>query len=200
MKKIIERIVDGPGAPSENDLWLNGTTLKKYENGEWKSISGGGDGSGSGSGSGCDCPTIEANPTIGDSDTTTPLENLKVGTSIYSVSSGGGSSSGSSARIYVRGNYTWNQSNECYYFIPDDDEPTLTECLAAFKSGSDILLCNTTQQSIGGDGRSVRASVEEEDNISWIVKIILGIDEGESLLMGRFDNYDIYWDTTHSYN
>lgn len=40
MKKVIERIVESPGAPNENDLWLNGTTLKKFENGEWIDISG----------------------------------------------------------------------------------------------------------------------------------------------------------------
>lgn len=41
MKKIIERIVEGIGAPGENDLWLNGTTLKKFQNGKWVAISGG---------------------------------------------------------------------------------------------------------------------------------------------------------------
>lgn len=46
MKKVIERIVEGPGAPGENDLWLNGTTLKKFQNGEWVAISGGNSGGG----------------------------------------------------------------------------------------------------------------------------------------------------------
>lgn len=41
MKKVIERIVESPGAPNENDLWLNGKTLKKFQNGEWVAISGG---------------------------------------------------------------------------------------------------------------------------------------------------------------
>lgn len=48
MKKVIERIIESEGAPNENDLWLNGTTLKKFQNGEWTVISGGG-GSSSGS-------------------------------------------------------------------------------------------------------------------------------------------------------
>ena len=45
MKKVIERIVESPGAPNENDLWLNGKVLKKFQNGEWVTISGGGGGS-----------------------------------------------------------------------------------------------------------------------------------------------------------
>ena len=40
MKKVIERIVESPGAPNENDLWLNGTTLKKFQNGEWIPVGG----------------------------------------------------------------------------------------------------------------------------------------------------------------
>ncbi len=52
MKKVIERIVESPGAPSENDLWLNGTTLKKFQNGEWVAISGGNSGGGGDSDSG----------------------------------------------------------------------------------------------------------------------------------------------------
>ena len=50
MKKVIERIVESPGAPNENDLWLNGTTLKKFQNGEWVAISGGNSDGGGGSG------------------------------------------------------------------------------------------------------------------------------------------------------
>lgn len=46
MKKVIERIVESPGAPNENDLWLNGKTLKKFQNGQWVAISGGGSDSG----------------------------------------------------------------------------------------------------------------------------------------------------------
>lgn len=46
MKKVIERIVESPGAPNENDLWLNGTTLKKFQNGQWVTISGGNSGGG----------------------------------------------------------------------------------------------------------------------------------------------------------
>lgn len=46
MKKVIERIVEGIGAPGENDLWLNGTTLKKFQNGAWVAISGGNSGGG----------------------------------------------------------------------------------------------------------------------------------------------------------
>jgi len=48
------RVIESPGSPSENDLWLNGTTLRKFHNGEWVEISGGGGGgddSGSGSSS-----------------------------------------------------------------------------------------------------------------------------------------------------
>lgn len=47
MKKVIERIVESDGAPNENDLWLNGTALKKFQNGEWAVISGGDSSSGS---------------------------------------------------------------------------------------------------------------------------------------------------------
>ena len=50
MKKVIERIVESPGAPNENDLWLNGTTLKKFQNGEWVAISGGNSGGDGGGG------------------------------------------------------------------------------------------------------------------------------------------------------
>lgn len=46
MKKVIERIVESSGAPNENDLWLNGTTLKKFHNGEWVTISGSNSGGG----------------------------------------------------------------------------------------------------------------------------------------------------------
>ena len=46
MKKVIERIVESSGAPNENDLWLNGTTLKRFQNGEWVAISGGNSGGG----------------------------------------------------------------------------------------------------------------------------------------------------------
>lgn len=44
MKANEKRIVESAGSPNENDLWLNGTTLKKHENGEWKQIAGGGGG------------------------------------------------------------------------------------------------------------------------------------------------------------
>lgn len=47
-KKVIERIVESPGAPNENDLWLNGKTLKKFQNGEWVAISGGNSSGGDG--------------------------------------------------------------------------------------------------------------------------------------------------------
>lgn len=48
MKKVIERIVKSPGSPDTNDMWLDGKlNLKVHDNGEWKTISGGGD-SGSG--------------------------------------------------------------------------------------------------------------------------------------------------------
>lgn len=40
MKKIIERIVESDGASNENDLWLNGATLKKFQNGEWIPVGG----------------------------------------------------------------------------------------------------------------------------------------------------------------
>ena len=46
MKKVIERIVESPGAPNENDLWLNGNELKRFKNGEWVAISGGNSGGG----------------------------------------------------------------------------------------------------------------------------------------------------------
>ena len=58
MKKVIERIVESPGAPGENDLWMNGTTLKKFKNGEWVTISGGGN-SGGGGDSGSDIQIVE---------------------------------------------------------------------------------------------------------------------------------------------
>ena len=42
MKTDVKRIVESAGSPNENDLWLNGTTLKKFQNGEWVDIAGGG--------------------------------------------------------------------------------------------------------------------------------------------------------------
>lgn len=59
MKKVIERIVESPGAPSENDLWLNGKTLKKFQNGEWVVISGGNSGGGGDSDSDSDIQIVE---------------------------------------------------------------------------------------------------------------------------------------------
>ena len=44
MKTDVKRIVESQGAPNENDLWLNGTTLKKYQNGEWVEVASGGSG------------------------------------------------------------------------------------------------------------------------------------------------------------
>lgn len=35
------RVIESPGSPSENDLWLNGKVLKKFQNGQWVEISGG---------------------------------------------------------------------------------------------------------------------------------------------------------------
>lgn len=58
MKKVIERIVESLGAPNENDLWLNGTTLKKFQNGQWVTISGGNSGGGGG-GSDSDIQIVE---------------------------------------------------------------------------------------------------------------------------------------------
>jgi len=49
MKTDMKRIVESQGAPNENDLWLNGKTLKKFQNGEWVAISGGNSGGGGGS-------------------------------------------------------------------------------------------------------------------------------------------------------
>lgn len=59
MKKVIERIVESPGAPGENDLWLNGKTLKKFQNGEWVAVSGGNSGDGGDSDSESDIQIVE---------------------------------------------------------------------------------------------------------------------------------------------
>ena len=75
MKKVIERIVESSGAPKENDLWLNGTTLKKFQNGEWVALSVGGSDSDSdyfapmvvkGTLNGNDFTPVEASPTWAD--------------------------------------------------------------------------------------------------------------------------------------
>ena len=41
MKTNEKRIVESVGSPNENDLWLNGKVLKKFQNGQWVEISGG---------------------------------------------------------------------------------------------------------------------------------------------------------------
>jgi len=90
MKKIIERIVESPGAPNENDLWLNGTTLKKFENGEWKVISGS-ESSGGGStpsSGGCDCPEIVPNGAASFDDIDKNLLSLKIGDTTYLIPGG----------------------------------------------------------------------------------------------------------------
>lgn len=54
MKKIFERVVKSEGAPLETDIWLDTSTgaLKYFDNGEWKTIAGGGNSNSSSSGSG----------------------------------------------------------------------------------------------------------------------------------------------------
>lgn len=46
MGKILDKIVQDDAAPSRNDLWLDGETLKANIHGKWKSISGGSSGAG----------------------------------------------------------------------------------------------------------------------------------------------------------
>lgn len=46
MARILDKIVQDDAAPSRNDLWLDGETLKANIHGKWKSISGGGSGAG----------------------------------------------------------------------------------------------------------------------------------------------------------
>ena len=46
MGKILDKIVQDDTAPSRNDLWLDGETLKANVRGKWKSISGRGSGAG----------------------------------------------------------------------------------------------------------------------------------------------------------
>ena len=46
MKKIIDRIVESPGEPGKNDLWIKtnidgSSELKHFSNGRWKGIAGG---------------------------------------------------------------------------------------------------------------------------------------------------------------
>lgn len=132
MKKVIERIVESPGAPNENDLWLNGKTLKKFQNGEWVAISGGNSGCGEGGES-------YKLPVASD----TQLGGVKVGeglsinqNGVLSVS-GGGSGCDCLSPMIVTGTLDTQQ------FVPDDDAPSWAEAQNHMFNGGLLYLLIT---------------------------------------------------------
>lgn len=122
MKKVIERIVESPGAPNENDLWLNGTTLRKFQNGQWVAISGGGsDSSDSDSGDG----SFEQVQSDWAQSDDTQVDYIKNKPTIPGV-------------LFVQGDLTGENES----FAPSSGQPSYGEAKAAFKSGESVILVN----------------------------------------------------------
>ena len=156
MKKVIERIVESPGAPNENDLWLNGTTLKKFQNGEWVAISGGG---GGGSASGLSDMT--------DVDISSPSDG---DTLVYNATTGkweNGSGGGCSCLppMIVAGTFASN-NNE---FIPNEGAPTFEEAQNQMFRGGLVYFLATY------DGEPFGAMLAIESNPDFIEAIYDGV-------------------------
>lgn len=140
MKKVIERIVESPGAPNENDLWLNGTTLKKFQNGEWVAISGGNsDGGGDSDSSLSDMTDVYiSSPSDGD-------------TLVYNATSGkweNGSGDGCHCLqpMIVAGTF----DNQNQTFIPGEGAPTFKEAQnQMFQGGLVYLVSIVSDEPVG---------------------------------------------------
>ncbi len=132
MKKVIERIVEGPGAPNENDLWLNGTTLKKFQNGEWVAISGGGEGSASSLSDMTDVGI--SSPSDGDT--------LVYNATTHKWENGSGSGGSVPPVMVVEGNVVFApvESSGHYGFSPKPGEATFQEAIAQLDAGGILYL------------------------------------------------------------
>lgn len=166
MKKVIERIVEGPGAPNENDLWLNGTTLKKFQNGEWVAISGG-DGSGGGSGSASSLSDMT------DVDISSPSDGdtLVYNATTHKWESGSGGSCSCLSPMVVEGDLNWEESPVT--FTPGEGAPTLAEAQnQMFRGGLVYLMIYNDGETfvisaIFADTSSIGAYFPGEGPIVW---------------------------------
>lgn len=131
MKKVIERIVESPGAPNENDLWLNGKTLKKFQNGEWVAISGGNSGGGGDSASSLSDMTDVDISSPSDGDT------LVYNATTHKWESGSGGGCSCLAPMLVPGTRTTEDDD---MFIPDPGAPTFEEARAQMLAGGIVYL------------------------------------------------------------
>ena len=129
MKKVIERIVESPGAPNENDLWLNGKTLKRFQNGEWVAISGGNsDGGGDSASSLSDMTDVDiSSPSDGDT--------LVYNAATHKWESGSGGGCSCLAPMIVSGTVDGD-----WQFIPEESTATFAEALEHMFSGGLLYL------------------------------------------------------------
>lgn len=164
MKKVIERIVESPGAPNENDLWLNGKTLKKFQNGQWVAISGG-EGSGGGSGSASSLSDMTDVDISSPSDGDTLVYNAT--THKWESGSGGGCSCLSpmivSGTVAADGDFT-----------PGSGAPTFAEALEHMYAGGIVYFLTledgepvAVNLANNADSGAISAYVNWGSQISW---------------------------------
>ena len=119
MKTNEKRIVESAGSPNENDLWLNGTVLKKFQNGEWVTISGGSDSGGG---------AIEQVQADWNQTDNTQVDYIKNKPTILATVIVEGT-------LEDRTDIGWG-----YVFTPNDGQPTYAEASAAYDAGGAVIL------------------------------------------------------------
>ena len=166
MKKVIERIVESPGAPNENDRWLNGKTLKKFQNGEWVAISGGNSGGGGDSASSLSDMTDVDISSPSDGDT------LVYNATTHKWESGsgdGGSGCECLAQMIVEGTVTDGE------FTPGSGAPTFAEALEHMFAGGLLYFLILEDGEPAGvvlaslaDASTISAVENGSSQISWL--------------------------------
>lgn len=188
MKKVIERIVESPGAPNENDLWLNGKTLKKFQNGEWVAISGGGSGSAS---SLSDMTDVDvSSPSDGD----TLVYNAT--THKWENGSGGGSGCDCLPPMIVEGTI-----DENYTFTPGSGAPTFAEAKEhMFAGGLLYFLATEDGEPLGVYLASM--AIANEIIVIGPDEVLAWMDTVEPDMTISINSYgeNYYYDSNFAYN
>lgn len=178
-KKVIERIVESPGAPNENDLWLNGKTLKKFQNGEWVAISGGGGGSAS---SLSDMTDVDiSSPADGDT--------LVYNATTHKWESGSGGGCSCLPPMLVEGTMDTIDGN--YVFSPNVGMPSFAEARAYMLDGGQVyMIADTGEETIVNVAGSTGVEYISGYDFNWLNSGSEGGDEPQTYTIHGSVNSD----------
>lgn len=160
-KKVIERIVKSPGSPDTNDMWLDDNlNLNVYDNGKWKTISGGED-SGEDDGSGSDFSLSD----MTDVDISSPSDG---DTLVYNATThkwengSGGSGCDCLAPMIVSGTVDDNA------FTPVEGAPTWAEAQEQMFNGGLVYLVITYDgEPVGVELATLAGLSIKSSSLTW---------------------------------